>query len=51
MVKVVKNISQGYLLKMKNTFHDLQNNILSFDAQGLKSRQITSVHVWPHFCQ
>jgi len=35
---------------MKIIFHDLQNNILNFDAQGLQSRQITSVHLQPRFC-
>jgi len=39
-----------HFLTMKITLHDLQNNILNFDAQGLQIRHITSVHVQPHFC-
>jgi hypothetical protein len=51
MVKVVSTFHKDdYFLTMKITFYDLQNNIPNFDAQGLQSRQITSVHVQPHFC-
>jgi hypothetical protein len=51
MVQVVSTFHKDdYFLTMKITFHDLQNNILNFDTPGLQSRQITSVHVQPHFC-
>lgn len=52
MVKVTSTFHRDdYFLTMKIIFHDLQNNILNLDAQGLQSRQITSVHVKPHLCQ